>query len=389
MRKLLVALMIVAFAATAFAEVKIAGYYNVNGWYKSNIASVDNDTDDKNMFYEQEWKINLNAQTDKDTYFKSQLEISDNTIEKSVDYAGSTHFQVERAYLGHNFGALTLDVGIMDGGAWSYAFANDKEGYFRVKATIPAAGGKVFLITQKNKEANETATYKDAEKDDSDTYYIAYSGKMGGITVAPLFGYTMNGAVQATDGDVDATAMSFQLGLGGNFGAVGFEFDSVYNVTDPEAGDNLKNYGAFLNVFGKAGAAKVGAYVAYASADEDNAFDMKDDFDDVYAGIHIYDEYKTLKGLTVIGVYGSTAINAKTSVEAGIAYAMSNADANNAVAKATFSEDTTAVSADVTLSYAITEALSYDAMIGYISVDEDGGDVDPAYVLKHGLTLSF
>ncbi len=39
--------MIVAFAATAFADVTLSGTYKARGNYKSNIAAVDNDSDDK------------------------------------------------------------------------------------------------------------------------------------------------------------------------------------------------------------------------------------------------------------------------------------------------------------------------------------------------------
>lgn len=408
MRKLLVALMIVACAATAFAEVTVSGYYNVNGVYEQNLAKVDKNTDDQNMYYEHEFKLWVNAQTDKDTYFKSKFEITDKTWATSgaaetygteTTGTGSNNgIQLERAWMGHNFGILTLDVGIMSGGGWGYAFGDNVEGKYRVKATIPAGPGKIVTYLEKSKENNNEGTdRKDADKDDKDSYALGYSGKFGGFTVAPLVVYTEDGNVDATDGDVDNTSLLFDLALGGSFGPIGFEAEYKTAKTDVEVGEDYTVWGAYGNIYGKVANTTIGFLSAYSSYDKDTkkAFDMADDFDDNFGFVlgekgmlaNVQSQYGVTAGsysglaaVWINGLYANYDITEKLNVNGGVIYAMSTVD----------DDDTTAYEADIVFNYAITKALTYQVMFGYAEIDLDGGpDPDASMLLQHGLTLSF
>lgn len=421
MRKLLVALMIVAFAATAFADVKLSGTYKVRGNYDVNVSETNDDSDDKNMYYDHDLDIWLKASTDKNTYFKAKLELADEqwgtnegadvlsgevgSNEHDADGTGDKNdtnsIELERAYLGHNFGVTTLEVGIMSGGGWSYAFGNDVSGKFRVKSITPAGPGKVIAFVQKNKEGSFADSEEDAEKDDSDVYFIGYKGKFGGIMVTPSVKYVADGSIDSDDEEIDKTVTNFDIGIGGSFGAIGFESEFIYNSVDmsdvddsTKASDDYDTYGIYLNVFGKMAGAKVGFITAYSSVDEDtdNAQDMGADFDDdfflVLGDKDVYGE--GLPGLWANGVYAEYAVNKKLTVDGHFFYAMSNYDDNSTDWKE--DEDTTAYELGLGLTYKITGALKYGVDFGYAKadVDVDGmDDPDAAMVLQHYLKLSF
>ena len=402
MRKLLVALMIVAFAATAFAEVTLSGSYFARGSYFQNAANMDKDTDDKNMYYDHDFDLWINAKTDKNTFFKAKLELVDEqwgTTDGANVSANPYNAQkgqgletlaLERAWLGHNFGAVTVEAGLMNGGSWGYAFGNKADGKYRVKATIPAGPGNLMVFVQKNKETNFLTTdRKDADADDSDTYYLGYKGKFGGLTVAPLFYYVADG-LQDADGDGEKSTMAVDLAIGGNFGAIGFEFEGIYKTTksDDSGANEPTEYSLYANVFGKVAAAKVGFITAYENADEDEGGNgngaLGEDFDDRWLALLGDWEAAPMvtTGVWANGIYADYAVNEKLSLTTSLFYIVSNLDNN----------DSTAIDFEVGASYAITEALSYNINAGYATVDLDsdlGDDPDPAMYAQHYLAISF
>jgi hypothetical protein len=428
MRKLLVALMMVAFAATAFAaDITFSGAYEVSGKYLDNVEGSE-DSDYTQRFYEHDFDLWLNAQVDKDTFFKAKFEFLDGTWEGSPasdgDYADQTQFSVQRAWMGHNFGSVLLEVGLMNGGGWSYNFGNNVEGKYRIKATIPVTVGKVIAFVQKSSESNNIGDYEDKEKDDGDLYALGYTGKFSGITVAPLFTYANNSqkvkgheasaasysldpatglvvmapATAAEAGDNDGeTVISFDLAVGGDLGAVGFEFEFDYDdvSTDVTAAEDYSTYGIYGNIYTKVAGAKLGFITAYSSFDEDagKAYDMADDFDDDLLFV-LGDEgylanalgisgYSGLAGVWVNGIYASYDVNAKINITGGAFYAMSTLSD-------TAYEDASAYEIDVMASYAITDAMSYSVKLGYADIDTDTNqDVDPALALINTLSLSF
>ncbi|PLX65910.1 MAG: hypothetical protein C0603_13115 [Denitrovibrio sp.] len=394
MKKILVALMIVAFAATAFADVTLSGSYKARGNYMANMASVDSDSDDKNMFYDHDLDIWLKASTDKDTYFKSKIELLDGQWKEDGQATKTgAEIQIERAWLGHNFGAVTLDVGMMDGAAWSYAFGNTVDAYYRVKATAKVGGGTLVALTQKNYENNVGSTTKDAEKDDSDTYFVGYKMKVAGLMFTPSIAYTVDGSTDVTDQDADTTTTKFDMGIGGNFGAIGFESEIIYAKKETETADDPTFMNLYANVFTKVAGAKVGFLTAYSSVDKDNgnkAMGMGEDFDDMYFLVlgdynamgNVDAKYYSggLKGVWASALYADFAVNAKANVYGSLAYAKSNFD----------NDDTSAMELDLGATYKITSALSYGVDFGYAKIDADTGtDPDAAILLQHYLKISF
>jgi len=126
MRKLLVALMMVAFAATAFAaDVTFSGSYEFNGRYTKNY-NMNKNTDAAgvttkgytegdsvtNSYYKHTFDLWMNVQTDKDTFFKSMIEFADYAIQGNGKYDGDGDyptgdtFTLQRAWMGHNFGSV-------------------------------------------------------------------------------------------------------------------------------------------------------------------------------------------------------------------------------------------------------------------------------------------
>jgi len=382
MRKLLVALMMVAFAATAFAGVSLSGSYEVTGAYKSNL-DLDDAQKEKGGSYDHDFDLWINATAGK-SFFKSKIEVVDTDWvngTKGNARNESTNFLVERAWLGHNFGAVKLEAGLMDGAAWGYSFGNAKTGKYRVKTTINAGAGKVIAFVQKNKESFDGT--KDSEKDDNDKYGLGYKAKFGGVTVAPLFTYMVNSADGNKSTDDAKKQTSFDIALGGNFGAVGVEFEFDYDKYD-NPGDDYNLYGVYANVFGKMAGATVGFATAYGSSDDDSGknYAFEDDFDFM---LILGDETSYggasdgLAGVWGSKVYADYALNDKMGVSGALAYFKSNIK----------DDDTTGMELDLGFSYAISEALEYTADFGYAALDFDGKDDTNAMILKHGLAISF
>lgn len=399
MRKLLVALMMVAFAATAFAaDVKFSGSYEVDGKYEKNYNQVRGTTDEEvsNQYYEHDFDLWMNVQTDKDTFFKTKLELLDGSwiapAKNGSDqgYADNTQFSVQRAWLGHNFGGVLLEAGLMNSGTWGYSFADDAEGNYRIKATFDVAGGKLSVFTQKTAELADTDNIRDdANKDDADKYSIGYKGTFGGIMIAPKLDYDIKSNVDKGGdyGKGDSKVIDLDVAAGGKFGALNVETEFKYNSNSVKDGEDYDLYGIYANFGYNMGAATVGFLTAYGSADKDTqkGFDFDDDFDSTFIlgddlGVGGGDD---LTGFWANALYVTYDVNDKLSLMGKFAYATSNWKDN-------VLEDATAWELDGSATYAITKELSYYFNVGYAKVDLDKAeDPDALVLVKHGLILSF
>jgi hypothetical protein len=183
--------------------------------------------------------------------------------------------------------------------------------------------------------------------------------------------------------------MSFDLAAGGNFGAVGVEFEFDYdNVKAADGDDDYANYGIYVNVFSKVAGAKVGFVTAYGSVDEtDNNVEKGYSFGDDFETMLVLGDYVTpyggddLAGVWANKLYASYDINEKANVNGAIAYITSNWE----------DDDTKAIELDLGFDYAITKALKYSIDFGYASVnfDEDMGEDTNAMIAQHSLAISF
>lgn len=435
MRKLLVALMMVAFAATAFAaDVTFSGSYEFDGKYTKNYnlnSSVDsNGVAGKdavnNSYYEHDLKLWMNVQTDKDTFLKVMTELVDYTVPaenttvgtSDQSYADNTGtdgsgISVQRAWMGHNFGDVTVEAGLMDSGAWGYAFGDNLEGSYRVKATFNnVAGGKLILLTQKKSEAasNDWGNKrKDANKDDGDKYSIGYKGTFGDLFIAPKLDYDINSNVDQNGGydGADYKTVDFDMAAGYNFGALALqaEYQLKHNTYADETTTrkDYDVYGAFVGATYAMGKTTLGALTAYGSVSSDNknkGYDFNDDFDSTFIlgddmGLGLngtsVDGNQDLTGFWATAIYATYQATDKLSLMGKVAYATSNWDSDGVTGSARDMLDgATAWEFDASANYAITKALNYYVNAGYAKINLDGySDPDAIVLVKHGLVLSF
>jgi hypothetical protein len=247
MRKLLVVLMVMAFAATAFAaDVKLSGYMEVKGIYLENGDALE-DSNGETSWWEQDGNVQAKFIVDKGTAFTVRGDFRDGTwgtpdmVAKSQG-SGEKGFTIQRAYLEHDFGKAVLSAGLMATSGWGTSFDNNVEGNYRVKLAIPVYTGKLtFQTTKSNEEGEFDAAYEDAEKDDNDQYGVDYVGKTAAFTYGFNLTYRMDSRVNnepivnsaPEKGDDDSTdQVQLNLMFNGDLGMVGFESEFAYrNVT--------------------------------------------------------------------------------------------------------------------------------------------------------------
>ncbi len=414
MRKLLVVLMVVAFAATAFAaDVKLSGYMEVKGIYLEN-AGVDKKSLGNDAWWEQDGNVQAKFIVDKGTAFTVRGDFRDGTwgtpgmVAKSSIATGTTDdeqgFTIQRAFLEHDFGkAGLLSAGLMATGGWGTAFGNNVEGNYRVKLAVPVATGKLTFQTTKN--AEYAKQYEDSEKDDNDGYGVDFVGKSGAFTYGANLTYGNNsstvrpgvGGSTSTKGDSDGTQTTkLELMLKGDLGMFGFESEFAYADVSTDVA-NAKDYnlfGAYVNGFAKLGKTTAGLAFVYGSVDKDtgNAYQYADDFDttfivDELGGVTGSDD---LQGFTTFKLYADYAHSDALTLGAALAYAFSNYDDD----KQPNFADINLYELDVYASYQINKALNYTVKAAYLQVNEIGSgaaqyDADPVYYASHTLSVAF
>lgn len=420
MRKLLVVLMVVAFAATAFAaDVKLSGYMEVKGIYVKDGIGTDNNGDpagDANdngnvSWWEQDGNVQAKFIVDKGTAFTVRGDFRDGTWgtdgmgAKQPGAAGrlagdndETGFTIQRAFLEHDFGkAGLLSAGLMATGGWGTAFGNNVEGNYRVKLAVPVATGKLTFQTTKNYEAGDYEV-KDSEKDDNDGYGVDFVGKTGAFTYGANLTYGDNSQAVVDQGSDGIQTTKLEVMLKGDLGMFGFESEFAYAdvATDVAGNDDYDLFGAYINGFAKLGKTTAGLAFVYGSTDEDanKGFAFADDFDTTY----IVDElggnalapgkgHDDLTGYTAFKLYADYAHTDALTLGAAFVYAFSNWD------DATY-EDINLYELDAYVSYQINKALSYTVKAAYLQVNDIGAgaaqdDADPIYYASHTLSIGF
>ncbi|WP_022852116.1 hypothetical protein [Limisalsivibrio acetivorans] len=398
MRKLLVVLMVLAFASTALAvDVKLNGFFKVKGGYFQNKYFASDDTQTE-QWWEQDGEVFAKFEVEKGTAVFVRTEFHDETW-KSPDGGADEDITVERAWMMHDFGSVAVHAGLMSGGGWSHSFGNDVGGKYRVKLTSKLPMGSLVAFIQKNAENGyglAPTDDEDSEKDDSDTYAVGMKMKMGALSVEPLLVYTNNSAA-VMDGDDDGMKKtSLDVGLAGDFGALGFEAELDYDsvTTDVAGAEDYNLYGLYANVFMNMGNLTPGFIFAYGSTDEDAnvGYDFDDDFD---SAIILGDELGVgggddLTGMTLYALYLNAKLSKKAKASVQYAYATSNWDSDTTASGFANPEDGAAQELDVVLSYKITDAVGYKVQFAYASVNDDvKDDADPAYYASHELKVSF
>ncbi|QAR34201.1 hypothetical protein EP073_12535 [Geovibrio thiophilus] len=401
MRKLLVVLMVVAFAATAFAaDVKLSGYMEVKGIYVEN-GGINEDSLGENSWWEQDGNVQAKFIVDKGTAFTVRGDFHDGTwgdpeMKAKTTGEGEAGFTIQRAFLEHDFGkAGLLSAGLMATGGWGTAFGNNVEGNYRVKLAVPVAMGKLTFQTTKNAE-NGSYDVEDSEKDDNDGYGIDYVGKAGAFTYGANLTYGDNSAA-IMDNDTDGVQTTgLDVMFNGDLGMFGFESELAYrNVsTDKQGDEDYDLFGAYVNGFANLGKTTAGLIFLYGSVDKDTgeAFNYADDFDttfivDELGGVTGGDD---LGGFTTFKLYADYAHTDALTLGAAFAYAFSNYDDDNQPNYA----DINLYELDAYVSYQINKALNYTVKAAYLQVNEIGAgadqyDADPIYYASHMLSVGF
>lgn len=441
MRKLLVVLMVVAFAATAFAvDVKLSGNFEVKGIYlenrdfSKNKSKSDYGTEN---WWEQDGAITAKIGVAKGTSFTVRGDFRDGTWGteemqakrpgKMANQAGTDEsgFTVQRAFLEHDFGKVQLAAGLMATGGWGTAFRNNVEGNYRIKLMVPVADGVLTFQTTKAYEGSNGGNahqYRDSGKDDSTQYGVDFIGKFDAFTygvnviykndsrvndgIAASSEFVVNPAATKGDSDaIDQFDLSFLLK--GDFGQFGFESEFAYvnTNTDVKNAKDWNAFGAYINGFGTFDKATVGLAFVYTSVDKKTGktLDYGDDFDVTF----IVDEiepfgdngYDDLAGFTTFKPYVDFAVTEDLTVGASFAYAFSNfkkSTVRDGKAIDLVTNKTRLYEFDAYVSYQINSALNYTVKAAYLQADKLSADngatkynADPIYYASHTLSLAF
>jgi hypothetical protein len=421
MKKFLLVSMIVATASLSVfaADVKLSGDFYARGTTVNNQALADSNKTQYSYFdYDLNLKAAIVASEQATVFVKLTYDkpVHTGNVPMGNGDAVNPGLAIENAFLSYKFNTgTTVDVGLMPGNQWGTKFADTEINTMRVKivqAFSPELA--MFLIYQKNVEAGAkpntttgylvTANPKDAEKDDSTTYYLAFKLKAGPITVTPLGAYTTMGVnqdlVAAPAGKkYNTTKWTGDIGLAGDFGVIGFEGEYRYDKFKGDGADAInpalyadsKLWGAYANIFAKVDTFKVGFIYAYASYDKKttdtaNAFSMGDDFNAVIVLDEIDNDGSGLSGVTVYKVYAE-AVFGQITAGAGVAYVKNN----RTVDIATITKDATATEIDASVSYAIDAATAYTLDGGYAMTSDWAvkGDSAKEWAIRHKMSIKF
>jgi len=400
MRKLLVVLMVLAFAASAFAlEVKFSGDFMVkqniqNGFSlvtdKDNRASGDYTN---YTYWEQDMNVYTKFIVDKQTTVTMRVAIMDKTWGVATAANTDDDIQVERAWMTYKFNDMfTLDAGKMTGGAFATSFSDNAGGKDQVKLTVKIPTGKLIAVYRM---VAENGAISNVETDDTDLYNLAYVGKFG-----PTTAFLRAARVYKDDGASGNEVQTILTAAAmGDYGMFGFEaeYENLNWKTDNDTTrDDVTVYGLYANVYAKVAGWKIGGKYAKGTVKKkDNktyAFAFNDDFDGtailgdqlgfgsggnhqaVVAGSYNSGADQGLTGMNLYQLYVSGKVMEKIGLSANYSYITSNHEANvtgdNEAAGYTYLDDIKAHEYGVSASYALTDATTYSIGASFAKVND-------------------
>jgi hypothetical protein len=423
-------------AGTAFAlESTLTGRFIFEGSYYDNYvpdnAGLSFLPSDGYSFadYDMDWRVNWTLQITPATKVITRISMHDETVglrnsssgawDGAVPAAGDDlddNIAIERAYISQALSPKTVvEAGLMAGGAWSTNFGNAGEDFY--KLTIMQVGLGPFTAVgfqiEKDSEQGSNSANQDAyalaeatlpgsgiesEKDDWDKYILWGISKVGPVTLYPLLAYQTRGQYLPNGESDDMVVMSAILGATGATDLIGWEAEGAYNsFSFSDAFGNLayggedgaSTFGLYGNIWFNLDMAKVGAWAAYGSADEDTGltYSFGDDFD---SSMIIGDDLggaTDLSGFTAGALYADITPMEKLTITPKFVYAMSNIE----------DDDTTAMEFDLWASYQLMDQVKYTVGFGYADIDveyKSGGvtvteETDAAMKVYHELRLDF
>ncbi len=346
MKKVLVTMLMLLFASSAYAAATftMTGDYTATGrwWYNyqaglgtdynsANATSTSNpqydptDPTDNSLghsligsfgYFEQD--INLYPKiTFDNTSLNFRICITDvswgtdgtDDGEESIQNGQTTNddnIDIERAYLKHKFNdTVSVDVGLQDGAAFGTSFGDDVSPRWRIKFTEVTKAGIFLQIYEKNVESGkpDAGATRNKDKDDGNSYGLAWIGKAGPITIKQLLWWSDASHLSANNDYRGVKIFNPKLAINGDLGPIGMEgeidarrFAFTEGITGVSSiggaahqdDQNWWTYGLYLNIWAKAlDAMTPGMVLAYGSFKNDiclaspnrfQGFDFGDDF---------------------------------------------------------------------------------------------------------------
>ncbi|MGD9211645.1 MAG: hypothetical protein PVI90_12745 [Desulfobacteraceae bacterium] len=425
MKKIFTIIFAVCFmASTVYAvDIETSGKFEVRGSYISNEDGLQGgDTDAVSYgYYDSELDMNVDLVVSEATKIMLNFEAHDeNWMQSGTDGAAVSgevtdngdgtysfdgddlddNIEIKRLYGTHTFTTGTIfEAGLMEGYAFGTDFGNSANGAWILSVAHPLAGidGTVGLNIQKDTEmGKENSTTEDAEKDDSDSYYLWGSFNMAGHTIMPRLAYYNDSAYVEDNDDDGMKTMEITLAAEGTMGPLGYEAEVEYsdNTTDVESEEDYSLYGVYANLWTEMGNTTLGGLIAYGSYDDDAGvgYGFGEDFTPTMFGADFTEVGATglseYNAVTLIQLYGEMTMSEALSLFANGTYWMSNSDGN-------MWEDATGYEIDLGGAYKITENVKYDVLAAYgqFELDEDAAagsdDTDAFYRLFHRFTINF
>ena len=320
----------------------------------------------------------------------------------------------DRAYMTIKAPIGTFDIGRMKGGTWGTKFLDSDTEKDRIKFTKKIENSTLYLVYQKNTEADD-ATSVSAADQDSETYYVLAKQKMENTTIGLLLAFT-NDKINA-----DRTKRKYGAApyFVSKFGPLAVQGELAYNwgETDYDAAasadEDIKELAYNLEATYKFGPASVQVGYAFVSGDnnssdnEDSAFDdgVGNDWEKLF--ILTTNEVALLdKNLGGIGnlsadgatldasgakiFYGGVTFSPLDNLKLGVV--VGSADADEAP---TGYQDDYGVEYDFTLNWKIYDNLTYKAIAAFLEAGDyfkEGStpaNFDDTYALFHQLQLKF
>jgi hypothetical protein len=344
MKKLIALSLAMLFLGVGIAsatDFSVTGSYFVRGTYYNNLEDLTNGKAYGN--YDHELSIDPTWKIDDTTMVITRFEIrdqywgtADTVTEGAYTGAPDDNIVAEHVYGVHTFGnGLTVKAGLMPAGAWASDFGNTTGEAYRLFFSMPTGAGVVIGILEKAESTtSEQGNSVNGEDEDNDTYLLGLVTKIGDINVKPLVGWANN---QSDTPTADLDLYLAFLSVDGTFGNIGFEAEFDYKDYNRNGGlVDFSVWGIYGNVWAQLDALKIGAFACYGSWDDDahTGYDPGDDFypgnmlimgDDAFEGPGQAGALNMGAG-TLVGLYGSYAVNDQLTLGAFLGYDKVNRD---------------------------------------------------------------
>lgn len=328
----------------------------------------------------------------------------------------------DRAYMTIKADFGTFDIGRMSGGAWGTSFIDNETEKDRIKFTKTIDDLTLYLVYQKNIEADDDTAIA-ANDQDSETYYLLTKYKIENTTAGLLLAFT-NDKNTDVDGGLDANETTRKYSAApyfvSKFGPLAVQGELQYNWGTTEydgatADLDYKELAYNIEASYNLGSASVMAGYAFISGDQSTADNEDGCYDDGVGNdweklfILTTNEIGQLVALGNYGnlsedgldngtqnksgakiIYGAATFSALDNLTLGLVVGSAKADE----APATYDDDY-GMEYDLTLNWKIYDNLTYTAIAAFLEAGDyfkqgvADATFDDTYALFHQLQLSF